>query len=99
MKIFISTLLMLSMLLISCDTNTQKANDEIAKSNPFYKEALEVVKSRNEADKKDNMSMEVEKERPEVYTEEMQEAQEDIWKYRVPSGGSMVKDGLSQICH
>lgn len=49
MKIFISTLLMLSMLFISCDTNTQKANDEMAKSNPFYKEALGVVKARNEA--------------------------------------------------
>ncbi len=48
MKIFINILLVLQMLFVSCDTNTQNANDEIAKSNPFYKEALEVVKSRNE---------------------------------------------------
>ena len=47
MKFFINTLLTLSVLLISCDTNS--TTDEIAKSNPFYKEALEVVKARNEA--------------------------------------------------
>ena len=46
MKIFISVLLILSVLFVSCDTN--RSADELAKSNPFYKEALEVVKAKNE---------------------------------------------------
>lgn len=49
MKFFINTLLILSVLLISCDTNNQKTNDEIAKSNQLYNEAQQVVKDRNEA--------------------------------------------------
>ena len=55
MKFFINTLLILSVLLISCDTNNQKTNDEIAKSNQLYNEAQ----------------------------------QEDVWKDRAPSGGSI----------
>ena len=39
MKIFISALFILSVLLVSCDTNTYKTTDEIAKSNQLYNEA------------------------------------------------------------
>ena len=39
MKIFISALWILSSLFISCDTNTYKTTDEIAKSNQLYNEA------------------------------------------------------------
>lgn len=55
MKIFTCVLLVLSVLFASCDTNTYKTTDEIAKPNQLYNEAQ----------------------------------QEDIWKDRAPSGGSI----------
>ena len=39
MKIFTCMLLVLSVLFASCDTNNQKTNDEITKSNQLYNEA------------------------------------------------------------
>ena len=68
MKIFISALFILSVLLVSCDTNK---HDEIAKLNPLYKEALEVVKARNEV-KSESINVEPKEVKPKcnVYTED-----------------------------